>query len=371
MSKIELTISPDYVPNWTIVDAIRELFQNALDQQAQVEGNTAAWDYDEATETFSISNKNSKLTAQSLLFGSTSKASDSNTIGQFGEGYKIATLVLLRNHKTVTFYNYGAREVWTPRFVKSRRFNTNVLTFFVDKVYMWGTVPDNDLTIKVEGITTAEYNNDIVPSNLHLQNAKILEMTEYGEALDIPGKVFVNGLFICKYEPYVHGYNFKPEHVKLDRDRKLVSDFDLKWLASKLWAATDSSHILELVMDDAADVEYVKHQSWKGGYANKCDEALKLFHVTYGKNTVPVTTQEEINAVPKGYQAVVVGSTYRHMILNSTSYVVPTPDDEEEDTPLKKLASWYVRAYDSLTFELGAEFEDIMKELEEVLNEKI
>lgn len=32
MKKLELTIASDYVPSWTIVDGIRELFQNALDQ---------------------------------------------------------------------------------------------------------------------------------------------------------------------------------------------------------------------------------------------------------------------------------------------------------------------------------------------------
>ena len=110
-TKIELTIAPNYVPSWGIVEAIRELFQNALDQQEQYPDNEMDWSYDEDEQKITISNKTSTLTAQTLLLGATSKAGDVSTIGQFGEGYKIATLVLLRNNKKITFYNYGAKEV--------------------------------------------------------------------------------------------------------------------------------------------------------------------------------------------------------------------------------------------------------------------
>ena len=111
MRKIELSLASDYVPSWTIVDAIRELFQNALDQEVQSPGNKATWSYENGT--FKISNKQSTLTTKTLLLGTSSKSEDTRTIGQFGEGYKIATLVLLRNNKQVTIYNYGLREVWT------------------------------------------------------------------------------------------------------------------------------------------------------------------------------------------------------------------------------------------------------------------
>lgn len=242
MSKIELSLASDYVPSWTIVDAFRELFQNALDQETQCPDNKASWSYDAASHTVRISNRKSSLTTKSLLLGSSTKAGDTKTIGQFGEGYKVATLVLLRNDKPVVFYNYGCREVWRPRFVKSRRFQADVLTFFIDKEYPWTSVPNEDLTIEIQGITEQEWTEHIVPSNLHLRtDYTVVEETEYGQILDIPGQVFVNGLFVCNYKDYRHSYNFKPGQLKLDRDRKLASDFDLKWLASKMWKATKLS----------------------------------------------------------------------------------------------------------------------------------
>jgi len=166
MSKIELTLAPNYVPTWTLVDAVRELFQNALDQQRQNSENEASWHYDDVTGVLTISNATSKLTTASLLLGQTTKADDKSTIGQFGEGYKIATLVLLREGKNVVFYNYGAREVWRPRFVKSRRFDTDILTFFIEKKAIWEKVPSADLVIAIDGISADEYYDIIISTHI-------------------------------------------------------------------------------------------------------------------------------------------------------------------------------------------------------------
>ena len=261
MQKIELTISPNYVPNWTYVDAVRELFQNALDQETQNPENKASWDYDSQTGVLTISNATSKLTASSLLLGQTTKSDDNDTIGQFGEGYKIATLVLLREGKNVVFYNYGAREIWRPRFVKSRRFGTDILTFFIEKQAIWNKVSSADLVIAVDNISAEEYGH-IVESNLHLRNDyEVVEHTEYGDVIDIPGingKVFVNGLYVCDYQPYQYSYNFKPAHIRIDRDRKMANDFDLRWMASKMWSTCkDTDRVLEMIADDKADVAFL------------------------------------------------------------------------------------------------------------------
>lgn len=360
MSKFELSLARDYVPDWTIVDAIRELFQNALDQEAQMPDNTASWSYKDGT--FKISNKTSTLETKSLLLGITTKEGDDRTIGQFGEGYKIATLVLLRNAKEVTIYNYGLREVWRPRFVKSRRFGAEILTFFVDKKYPWTQVPDNDLTIEVTGITEEEWHEQIVPSNLHLQTGvKIEETSELGEALGDPrhaGLVFVNGLYVCKYEPYHFGYNFNPGSLKLDRDRKLVSDFDLRWLASKLWV--DSPRAIDLVELDLVDVSYLSDLAWYGSTASLYNAALARFRLVHGPRAVPVSTQAEADNVPTGYKAVIVSDNYKSLITKSSAY-----EELIDDTisPLDKLQQWFELIEGSLTEEQSEQFKEIMEEL--------
>ena len=359
MSKIELTIAPNYVPNWTYVDAVRELFQNALDQQKQNNENEASWNYDDVTGVLTISNATSKLTAASLLLGQTTKADDKSTIGQFGEGYKIATLVLLREGKNVVFYNYGAREIWRPRFVKSRRFGTDILTFFIEKKAVWEKVPSADLVIAIDGISADEYSDQIVPSNLHLRSDfEDIEETEYGNIINLPGKVFVNGLYVCDYEPYMYGYNFKPEHIRLDRDRKMVSDFDLRWMASKMWSTCkDTDKVLEMIAEDKADVAYLDSVSCTSSWR---DLAAEKFKSVYGPEAIPVTSQEELDNVPTGYKGIVVNENYNSLIRGSSSFVMPTPDDR---SPVDDLQDWYDSIKHKLDSDEQEQFEAIMDDL--------
>ncbi len=367
MSKIELTLASNYVPSWTVVDAIRELFQNALDQEAQSPTNAMAWDYNADSETLTISNKESVLTTKSLLLGETSKANSTDTIGQFGEGYKVAALVLLRNNKELTFYNYGVREVWSPRFVKSRRFGADILTFFIDKKYPWTSIPDNDLTITIQGITNEEWTEHIVPSNLHLQDAYVVEPVpnEYAEILTedkYKGKVFVNGLFVCHYENYNFGYNFKPGQLKLDRDRKLVSNFDLNWLASKAWA--NRPRVSDIIAKGYNDVEYIQNFSY-GTKEGLADELYNKFRVDYGSKAVPVTSQTDADAVPPGYKPVIVSSNYKHFITRSISYQEPIASpDTTTLSPLERLRKWYESIRSDLGYNDEVKFEDIYEDLE-------
>lgn len=361
MSKIELTLAPNYVPTWTLVDAVRELFQNALDQQKQNSENEASWHYDDVTGVLTISNATSKLTAASLLLGQTTKADDKSTIGQFGEGYKIATLVLLREGKNVVFYNYGAREVWRPRFVKSRRFGTDILTFFIEKKAIWEKVPSADLVIAIDGISADEYYDQIVPSNLHLRSDfEDIEETEYGNIINLAGKVFVNGLYVCDYEPYTYGYNFKPEHIRLDRDRKMVNDFDLRWMASKMWSGSNNiDKVLEMISEDKADVAFLKDV----GYSKKWHNlAAERFKDVYGPEAIPVTSQEEMDSVPTGYRGIVVNSNYSALIRNSSSFVIPEPN---RTSPLDELQDWFDSIKSKLDSDEIVQFEAIMEELKD------
>lgn len=356
MSKIELTLAPNYVPTWTLVDAVRELFQNALDQQKQNSENEASWHYDDVTGVLTISNATSKLTAASLLLGQTTKADDKSTIGQFGEGYKIATLVLLREGKNVVFYNYGAREVWRPRFVKSRRFGTDILTFFIEKKAIWEKVPSADLVIAIDGISADEYYDQIVPSNLHLRgDFEVIEETEYGDVLNLAGKVFVNGLYVCDYEPYTYGYNFKPEHIRLDRDRKMVNDFDLRWMASKMWSKCDDcDKVMEMVSAGKADVAFIKDVSWSSDW---CNIAAEKFFSVYGPEAIPVTSQAELESVPAGYKGIVVSSGYSALVRGSSSFVMPAPDTT---SPLDDLQEWFDGIKEKLDDEDITKFNTIM-----------
>lgn len=367
MSKYELSLSRDYVPDWGVVDAVRELFQNALDQQTTIEGNEMFFDYDESCGTLKIGNKHSVLNPATLLLGSSSKRNDDDTIGQFGEGYKIATLVLTRMGKRVIFYNYGRREVWRPRFVKSRRYGADILTFFTDKKYVWNKVPDNNLTITVENVTPEEY-AEILESNLHLNPPEEVLKTEFGRVLldkNQVGRVYVNGLFICTYASYHCGYDFNPKEIELDRDRKLVSDFNLQWLASKMWSVCNSKELIEkaayLASIDAADVKFIGSVS---GYSSEnvigkvADTAYSRFLREHGTNAVPIFQTDDMATLSSNYKPIIVTESYYSLLKRSSSYVPPMI---VKAPSLKECVQFWLEQWQD---ELP---EDAQKELEDIL----
>lgn len=364
MSKYELSLASNYVADWTIVEAVREFFQNALDQQAVQDNNEMFFHYD-GVHLLQIGNKSSVLSANTLLLGVSSKQGDTRTIGQFGEGYKVATLVALRTGKKVIFYNYGKGEIWQPRMVKSRKYDGAEILTFETKKFIWNKPPHSNLIIAIDNITPEDWEN-IVEVNLHCQE-------DLGEVVNTPigrilldptykGKVFVNGLFVCNYD-YHYGYDFLPEHIKMDRDRKLISDFDLRWLASKMWSTTNSTKITELARLGAQDVAFIEYQTLQVTPVNM---AYREFRDTFGEDAVPVTSQEQVEDYKrKSPQAkpIIVTNSYRHLVKSSQDYQDPPEQEEAELSAIERLAQWFESVKDILTQEQQDQFNRIVDDL--------
>lgn len=352
MKRFELSLSKDYVPGWNIENAIRELFQNAIDQETANMDNAMGYSFvaDEDCDdqgTLYISNPYSVLDTSSLLLGGSTKTNDENSIGQFGEGYKIATLVLLRNNKKVIFHNNSKNQIWTPKFVKSRRYGAEILTFMVENV----PTTAEGLIIEIQGITTAEW-EDISCSNLHIQGVYESISTDIGEILleeRHAGKVYVNGLFVCDYDKYVYGYNFHPKHLRLDRDRKLVSDWDLSWLASKMWVINRNKEMNDLMVtllqQNAADVLYaanhlrIQQSSKENGIEAIADSAGSSFYAQHGRNAVPVSSQSEVDELAPGQKPVIVSENYKEVIQQSTTY--KKPKIIQKKTFVQEVREWF------------------------------
>lgn len=114
----ELPISRDYVRHWSMPEAVREIIQNALDSESPFE-------YEFKSDKLFIRSRGAILPTSTLLLGKTSKAHATDKIGSFGEGYKIALLVLTREGYSVKIHNNG--RIWTPFFKQSRQFDAEVL----------------------------------------------------------------------------------------------------------------------------------------------------------------------------------------------------------------------------------------------------
>lgn len=376
MKRIELTISTDYVPTWGAIEGIREFVQNALDQEVQSKGkNTFKWTYNEDTETLSIGSLESALDMNTLLLGTSTKQHDCNTIGQFGEGYKLGCLVLIRAGYSVNILNYGKKEIWHPHLVKSRRFGATILVFDIEHVSIWQSIPNTNLSFVVKGIKKelfTEISHYILPFNKPTNVIK----TDKGSVLldeDRRGEVYVNGLYVNSYPDLCYGYDIPAQFLALDRDRHLAREFDVSWATSAIWALSkDTKRILQLVSEpkeeDTAnyylDARYLQNSMYGSSFGDILhNAAYQAFLNKYGDKAVPVCSQSEAEEYKKrGYITVLSSASYTNLIRNSANFACPPLPTISE-----RLADWYKKLQKSVNVpeDLDKEFEDLVKLISE------
>lgn len=374
--KFELTLTSDYAAQWGVQDALREIIQNGIDQESQIENNPLDITYD-GKDILTVSNKNSILLKETLLLGYSTKQDDDSTIGKFGEGYKIALLVLTRLNKKVTIFNYGKKEIWTSRFVKSKRYNgQKVLTITVDTEPIWKSVPNNNLTFKIEGINNSEY-QELISRALLLQTAykRNLIDDEQGQILldeKFKGRIYVNGLYINTIDSLMYGYNIKPKYINIGRDRDLVSDYDIQQVTSSIWRKqTDNHRLYKMLKAQSPDVSYITSNDWRNSrefFRNMeeiSQELLQDIHET-NENLIPVKTQKEADLVKAQY------TDAKPLMVNSTIYNILNETDKIEEiknkhsladlSPKEEYEVWKKKHIDSYIEE------DDLKELDLIFN---
>jgi hypothetical protein len=377
MSRYELTISPSYVSTWGLKEGIREFVQNAIDQETMSGGvNKFTWRYSAENNRLEISNMDSVLEPKSLLLGATTKAGDKDTIGQFGEGYKLGALACIRAGYPVVFLNHGANENWTPHFIKSRRFGSTILVFDVEHYNLIKRSGTPNLTIQISGISMSDWSN-LVDNVLQFQGEYEQITTKKGSILldeRHRGKVFVNGLFICELPKLYYGYNIPARYIALNRDRNMVGEFDTKWATSEIWKLTKDTRVLELI--GSTDWEDAAYMTQLGLYSiddTVKDAAHEKFTAQYGTDTVPVASQAEFErTIDAGHKAAFVTESYRDVVKASNNYSEPAPTEPIKASPLAQLREWFdneckqcFSMADMDTENVISDFEAIYTQLEE------
>lgn len=349
MKRFDLGMSINYCPTWGVVESVREFFQNAHDEEIVNPENKMYFGYDKDSKTLCIGNKNGRLTTNTLLLGQSSKGDNSETIGQHGEGYKVATVVLLRNGKGVKVYNRADKEVWTAKTIKSRRYQADVVVFDIEKVSIFKSIPDHDLIFEISGIDEDEY-NAIVDSNLFLQDLREGEdyitsnpgyplttrMCKVLTGEKHAGKLFVGGLYVTTSKYAKYGYDFAPGLVKLDRDRGFIDGIDLQFLTAKVISATGDTELINEAKN-FWDGSYFKYylSSYKSvfdnsSYAEMFDKSYQEFLDENGEDAIPVQTTDDFNRLSRnGFNPVLVEEKDFFFYSGSSMYN-PAPDIEDE-----------------------------------------
>jgi len=325
IKSIKLTMAKTYVSDWGFWEATRELAQNALDHKDKT-GEKITVGYHRPSQKLLITSHNCRLSLNSLVLGVSDKTDDNAARGKFGEGYKLALLVLVRLGVSIKVYNQD--EMWIPCFEYDEELDTELLTI---KVYPKDTNNKN-VTFAIGGYTREMANK--VKNRLIIDRENSIGFkTDYGTILTeerYKGKIFAGGLYICTPDlDLEHGFDFDPEHVELGRDRGLIDSFNIQWLASKMW--------LTIKDDDTAALDEAVKSIYSGsahsstgyvgsmGYRNKkvTESVADKFYTEFPNTAVPVTTEQERkdvlvdfdNAVP-----VVVTSSVKRVVESSDLY---------------------------------------------------
>lgn len=370
MRRFELGMSLDYASSWGVAEGVREFFQNALDEEKENPENKMSFFYNVEEGTISISNAKSKLTPKSLLMGSSTKRGNANLIGEHGEGYKVATVVLLRNGVTVRIYNNESNEVWESRIVRSKRYESDIVCFDIRKEIF--NKKDN-LVVELSGITPEMY-EDIVKKNLWLQDSVGEERRgDYGSVLldkRYSGDLFVEGLFVCHNPNIRWGYNLNANLVSLDRDRGLVDTFDLKFALAKAIAGL---HDPEFVVENISNPDLLFISNYKDMVLGRnesveekrdlSDMALERFLDENGADAVPVASSNDFNYYASiGARPVMVESQEAELIFSKPRKFTETCEISNEELK-RRINTWWENTMFMLTDRQKNEFNVLLKEL--------
>jgi len=330
-TEYQLSLVKNYVAHWGLSEAVRELIQNALDSASPFVYEFVKIEGEEKT-TFVLNSEFAILPASCLLLGATSKADDADAIGSFGEGFKIALLVLTRLGFDVDMFN--GDKLWKPRFKFVKQFGEELLV--IDESPLTNST-NKGLTFHVHGLDEDDL-NQIVACCLKMQSevGEIRKTTRGDILMERPGELYVGSLFICKTN-LEFGYNIKPEFMKLERDRQTVSDWDLKDTTKEMWFETkDFDLIAKLIEKETPDLEYVQY-----GAPEIVKEACYALFRSKNPGAVIARNSEEMKKlVELGMTVYVGGGSYYSAVSSSRSYRSENPAMFVTTSPTQHLSKW-------------------------------
>lgn len=250
MKEYKFTITKNYIPDWGLIEGVREILQNAIDSPGKMT-------LEINDDTLIIKNDNIKLPIKSLLMGYGTKTNDASQIGGKSEGSLLAIMVLIREGYNVNIIN--SDEIWEPGFVQDDNLDEEILAIRVNNttqhnalIYEISGLNDDDIEILVDefpvldqAVTGAEY------KSIETQCGEIILDKKY------KGKMYVGGLPIQRDDNFEFGYNFKTEYVRLDRDRKAINYYELRGLTAQSLVTAKECHpeIFKAISDSCVDAK--------------------------------------------------------------------------------------------------------------------
>lgn len=221
---INYPITAEYVSDWGLQEALREIVQNALDagdmQIGRHNGNDNHW----------VISNNGTFDREVLLLGNSIKSA--GAIGKYGEGMKLAMLVLAR---------LGIAHSVEAGYASYR--GAFDLSSFKEPTF---TIYEGQSS-QSERVEFHIYHN--IADIVH----KIYKDMDHGICEE---GLYVNGLYVSDLPGFRYGYNMPNNMVSLDRDRRTVDTAIVSNYAARLLLKEKTyAEIADLLFDQVKDVD--------------------------------------------------------------------------------------------------------------------
>lgn len=365
MTTYNLNLAPTYLADWDNWSVAREIICNALDADPHNCKIQSAGLHRLVVETSTRPNL-----AEMLVIGQGTKSFDSEDIGQFGEGLKMAALVATRSNQTIgkgpAVILYDGKSVVTFEFqsvlnVSTLHAKVQPLTDckqeIRDLIEGYVTQPDGFLVIvNMYGIGDCFEGKILLKasegpirkgSHVELEDAVIDPMgpTSVPDAI-----IYCKGVYVATIAS-MSLYHWNLNDMKINRDRSMVSTASVsdgigKWLIE--------NHRFDVVKEilensktlDSLEMLAIYRSSWMPTMKAMVSEA---FYSLYGSNAVLAADDHTTNrkAAEKGAKVVtVLNAQAKHAYtlagVNLAADMLHKRDFLEavDPTPYKELINW-------------------------------
>ena len=332
MPMIKLGIHKDYVPTWGVWEGVRDLVQNALDEDDK--GHALEFGL-RSTGNLYFRNSGSIIPASALSIGFSTKTDDDTQRGQYGEGLKLSMLALLREGKRVRIYT--GDKTYTPEFVFDKQLDCEVLAIKVGKRKF-----HNNTEVVIEDMAK-EW------EGLRCRFTRWADFTDTAESYagtlikdaEAKGCLFVKGIFVCSDPNLEYGYDLK--NCELDRDRSVPRQWDMEYATSRVLQSAlidqtvSGSEVLNMMTGDKTDSRHIGGMYVGSAVKSALMEAVKD---AYPEADAYAYSASEASQAPPSVKVVTLPAK-----LKDTLYgMLPTVSDMSE-----KLRSVPLSLVDGLT----------------------
>jgi hypothetical protein len=326
MAKFEISLSPDYVPGWSGWEGIREILQNAKDEEEAHPEHGMNVAYNAREQTLSVSSEGVVLPRSVLLLGESGKRG-TDARGKFGEGLDLGLLALVRRGREVTIEN--GDETWTPKLEHSEQWGKTVLVIHTRKLQKTRT----HFKVVIKGVTPEDW-AVVTQRVLFLSGAygPTEPMWKVGEDTILPnrpGHIYVRDLWVGNFKGLLAGYNL--HHAEIDRDRRLIDQWSLRAHLGRIWvrafteeairdeARAKVQQFLDLNAEDVQGLANEVLYTYGAAAAKVKQGAKDLFTKQFGDKAVPVTsTTESEKASAAGLKGVPTTTAWKSLVEAAT-----------------------------------------------------